>query len=171
MRTLTGGMSSALTAQGSFLGWLAEIATGTGTYIRRTTMDVPFVYSGNTFDAGNLVVGNMTWDGGVNRPASMTLGDADLAIWSLVLNLQLADAPVRLWQVYASASGEAAALWSGRVGKCSRAGLTVQIELANDSATTQSPRLRVQQLVNAAFLIPAGTGIQIGSVRWIIDRQ
>ena len=171
MRTVTSGITTALTAQGSFLGWLAEITTSAGTVFRLCSMDVDFPFGGFTFRASDLSVSGMAWDGGVARPASLTLGDADLTWGALVLNLALADAGLRLWQAYASATTEAQPLWSGRIGQCKRVGLSVQATLSNGTDTTFAPRTRVQQLVNPAFLLPAGTGLSVNGTRWVIERQ
>lgn len=171
MRSVTSGISSAIPAQGSFLGWLVAITVSTSQVVRLTSMDTNFAFGGNTFNAANISVPSMTWDGSVNRPASLVIGDPDLAYWALVLNLQLVDAPITLWQAYAGATGEGAPLWTGRAGKCSRQGLTVQIDLANDAATAQAPRLRVQQLCNPLFLLPSGSTLHVGNQRWTINRQ
>jgi hypothetical protein len=170
MRSPTSGITSAITAQGSFQGWLMAITVGPSV-VRVCTMDVDFPFGGNTFNANGFTVSGMKWDGGISLPTSVTVPDASLAYWALVLNLQLIDAPVQLWQAYVDAPTEAQPLWLGRVGKCTRAGLTVQIELVNDSATAQSPRLRTQQLVNPLFMLAAGTTLKFGGQRWILDRQ
>lgn len=171
MRSVTSGIASAIPSQGAFLGWLVAITAGTGQVIRLTSMDVNFSFSGGTFNAANLTVGRMTWDGTVNRPASITIGDPDLAYWALATEGALIDAPVSLWQAYAGASGEGAPLWTGRAGKCTRDGLTVAIDLAVDPASQYAPRLRVQQIVNSAFLIPGGARMRMGASTWTVGRQ
>jgi hypothetical protein len=171
MRSVTSGIASAIPSQGAFLGWLVAITAGTGQVIRLTSMDVNFAFASATFNAANLTVGGMTWDGTVNRPASITIGDPDLAYWALATEGALIDAPVSLWQAYAGASGEGAPLWTGNAGKCSRVGLSVTIDLPSAAAALQSPRLRVQQLVNSAFLIPGGSRLRLGGSTWTIGRQ
>ena len=169
-RSLTAGIAGQLTAQGAYPGYLIELTFTTGEVQRYTTLDVGFTYGGYTWNAADVQVSKLEWDGGIARPAALQFGDASLAMWSLVLNLVLPDAKVRIWQIYAAASGEAEPVWSGRVGQISRSGLAVDIELNNGSAYVTAPRQRVQYVVNPAFLLPGGTILQVGNQRWTLDR-
>lgn len=171
MRTLTGGIASQVPAQGSFIGYLCEITTASGAVLRLTSLNTGFSYNGFTWNSTDITLGPMSWDGGMGRLSGITFGDADLTFWALVITYALVDAPVRLYQVYAGAPNEVVALWSGRVGKCTKSGLTVQVELNNGSDTAASPRTRVQQIVNPVFLLPAGSILNIAGARWILERS
>ena len=167
---LTSGILAQLTAQASFYGYLLELTTTSGSVFRYTSIDVDFSWNGFVWTAADLTVSQLTWDGTVRRTGRLIIGDADLSLWALALNLVIADATVRLWGVYNAASGEAAPIFSGRAGKTSRNGLTVEIEIDNSSATVTSPRLRVQNVVSHSFLLPAGFVMNIGGQSWSLNR-
>lgn len=170
MRSVTSGILGQLTAQGSFPGWLVEITLTDSTVLRFTSLDLGFTFGGFTWASFDIELPDISWDGSSLKAAKIVFGDSQLSIWAYVLNLLLADVPIRIWAIFSAASGEAEPVWSGRSGRCSRVGITVEVELTNNSDIVTSPRTRVQQVVNPAFLIPGGTVMLIGGQRWIIDR-
>lgn len=160
-RSVTSGIDGQLPAQGSFPGWLLEITLATATVIRRTSLDVVFAFAGAQWVPVDMEMPSIAWDGGVLRVGTLVLGDPDLALWRLAENLELGDALVRIWQIYRDAANEAAPVYSGRVNDIRKRELAIELSLSNSSDTLTSPRTRVQQIVNQAFLLPSGTVINL----------
>lgn len=160
-RSITSGIAGQLPAQGSFPGWLLEITLATGTVIRRTSLDTVFIYGGTQWVPVDMEMPSISWDGSVLKVGTIILGDADLALWSLARNLELSDALVRIWQIYRDATAEAAPVYSGRINDIRKRELAIELALSNSSDTLTSPRTRVQQIVNQAYLLPSGTVINL----------
>jgi hypothetical protein len=169
-RELTAGITTALTTQGSYFGWLLMITLNTGQALRYTSLDAGFDYGGYTWQSVDMDMPDLSWDGTIMKPGVLVLGDADRQFWAMVNNLSIADARVALFAIYAAASGEAEPVWAGRVGKCSIKDLTLQVELTNGSDLISVPRRRIQYVINAAFLLPGGTSIDMSNQHYIITR-
>lgn len=167
---LTAGIEGQLDAPGAYPGHLVEITTVGGQVVRLTSIDAGFTWDGHGWLASDLQVLGLSWDGTLARNAKLIIGDADLSFWVLALALELVDARVRIWGVYADVLNEAAPLFFGKIGMPTRNGLTVEMDLDNSVDTITSPRERVQHVVNPVFLLPAGTIININGQRWIIAR-
>jgi hypothetical protein len=172
MRTLTSGITTALTTGGAFPGWLVEITLTTGSVLRYTSLDTGFTFNGFTWTSRDFDVVDLTWTGGVARTATLVLGDADQTMLAFVFNLAFADATVKLWQCYASASGEAEPVFSGKCGDArpDRAALTCTLALNNGSDTRSIPNVRVQQVIAPGFLLVDGTHLSIAGQGWNIER-
>ena len=174
MRSLTSGIAGQLTQSGAFEGVLLEITLNTGQVLRFTSLDIDFTWNSFTWISRDIQLPQLSWDGTILKPGRLILADADLSFWVLAIGsgAPLADAGVRLYIIYAAASGEAEPVWSGRIAQIARNGqqLAVEITLTNLSDTQLSPRVRVQNVVNPQFLIPGGTVLNVGGQTWTLVR-
>lgn len=163
-------LDAALAAVVAQPGYLVQIDLPSQTF-RLCSMDVGFTYGGQSWTSADVEVSGIGWDQGGMRAGKLTLGDADLAWWTFALNLELQDAPVAIWQVYAAASGEAEPLWSGRIGRVVKGVALITCDLVTDIARLSSPRRRVQNVVPAKYLLPSGRVIAIGTDQWTLERK
>ena len=169
-RSLPTGINTQTTAQGAFPGVLVEVSLTSQT-LRLCSLDTGYTFGGFFWQAADIEVAGLSWDGDVARAPKLTVGDVDLVFWSLALNLQLQDSRVRVWQCYAGATNEAEPIYSGRIAECRRNGTAVDLALTNDSETQTAPRVRIQSIVAPVFLLPPGTVINVAGQRWILERS
>lgn len=174
-RTLDTTLQNELPAQGAFPGWLLQVTLSNGTTLRRCSFDFDFTFNGYTWLQGDIETPSLSYDGGVLMSARIVLGDADNEWWSFAVNQLLTDAGISLYQAYANVPNVAVALLSdARVGQIARnpSNLSVELTVSNMSDVTQSPRRRVQYVIDPAFLIPPGTSIRVsGGTIWTIGRS
>jgi len=169
-RSPTSGIVTQQTAQGAYPGYLVQI-TIAGQIFSLCTLDVGFTFGGLSWISSDIDLSGIKWDASGLSPGKMVLGDADLVWWTFALKLQLQDVPVSVWQVYAGAPGEAEPLWNGRIGRIVRVGTTIECDLTTDSVRLNAPRRRVQHVVNAKYLLPAGKVLYAGGQQWVIERK
>ena len=170
MRSLSSGINSQLTVSGAYAGWLVQITPQSGSVLRYTSLDTNFSYGGFTWQSLDIDPPQLGWDGTALRAGKLVIGDADLVFWALALQLSLTDAAIAIYAIYAAAPTEAEPVFSGRIGQIVRNGLTVEMQISNQSDTRALPATRVQYVVNPAFLLPSGTVLNINGQRWILDR-
>lgn len=169
-RSPTSGIVAAQTAQGAYPGYLIQITVAAQTF-RLCTLDTGFTYGGYSWVKTDIDLSGTRWDAGGVSPGVMKLSDPDLVWWAFTVNLALQDAPVSVWQVYASAPGEAEPLWSGRIGRITRDDFILSCQLATDIQRMNTPRRRVQHVVPAQYLLPAGKVLYIGTQQWVLERK
>lgn len=138
---------------------------------RITTLDVDFTFGGQVWFASDVSLTGLQWGADGSLAGTMVLGDVDLQWWYYTLQLKLQDAKVLVWQVYASALGEAEPLWSGRIGTITKGEGTVECTLVNEAVLLRAPSVRVQNVIPGKYLLPSGTIIKVGSSTWKLDRK
>lgn len=173
MRSLTAGIAGQLTAAGAFEGVLLELTLSTGQVLRYTSLDVDVPWNGFTWLSRDIQMPQLSWDGTIMKPGQVVMGDYDLSFWVLAVGAgnPLANAGVRVYLIYASATGEAEPVWSGRVAQVARDGgaLAVTLTLTNPGDLLV-PTQRVQYVIPPIFLLPAGTVLSLGGQTWTVDR-
>lgn len=169
-RKPTAALDSALTGVVAQPGYLIRMVLPSQTF-RICTFGTGFTYGGYSWAAADAEVSGLSWDQGGVQGGKLVLGDADLVWWTFVLNLQMQDAPIDVWQAYATAPNEAEPLWAGRIGRVVKGPALVSCELVTDVSRMNSPRRRVQNVVPARFLLPSGRVIYIGNDTWTLERK
>lgn len=168
--SISSGIAAKLTAAGAQPGYLVEIETAAGTFLRYTSLDQGHTFADFEWLYRQLKVSNLKWDGSVMQSATIELEDADRGLWALALTYQLSRARIRLWQAYGGVPDEAEPLMAGRAGRIARNGLMVEITASNGLDVQTSPRERVQDVVNPIFLLPDGKVQFTGGQRWVLRR-
>lgn len=169
-RKPTTNLNAALTANFAQPGYLVQLDLPAQTF-RKCSLDVGFTYGGYSWDSADIQVDGISWDQGGISGGKLTLGDPDLVWWAYTLNLQMQDAPIRIWQVYAGAPGEAEPLWLGRIGRIVKGDMTVICDLVTDISRLNAPRRRVQNIIPTKYLMSAGRVIYIGNAQWTLERK
>jgi hypothetical protein len=175
MRTVTSGIFAELTRSGAYPGHIIEITVANGSIIRVTTLDDDFTWDGQVYATADVSVPDIGFDGTVSRGGALEFGDQTIAVWIGNLYREFDEAPIRIWQVYAAAPGEAEQVFSGRCGKLTRkvnakGGESASIALDAEATALFAPRRRVQDFIDQKWLIAAGTVLIVNGQRWIIDR-
>lgn len=175
MRTVAAGIASELTRSGAYPGYLIEITVASGGVLRITTLDGDFQYDGFTWATADVTVPDLSFDGTVSRGGALLFGDQTIAVWIANLYREFDDAPIRIWQVYLHAPGEALPFFIGRCGKVERrvdprSGATASISIDADATALYAPRRRVQDVIDPYWLIPPNSVITINNQRWVIER-
>lgn len=166
MRTLTGTLIAELGLTVTRPGYLVSIGFSTPQYYS-TLGNV--TWGGDTWLATSLKVEGLQRTTKTGRAALLRFGDADQAMAALTLNEGVADRAVRIYAVYAGASGDAVLELSG-VGDACEINQDVAISVVEFAAIkAQLPRRRISKESGFNTMIPSGTGMWInGSIYFLV---
>lgn len=160
-------MAAAVAARGTRPGHLVEIGW---TVPARFSSVGDVTWNGVVWSGGrSLLLQNLTQHGG-----TLQLGNADDVIGALVLNLGVADVPVRVWIVDAAAldAGAPVLRFAGVGDSVEVAPDAVRVRLAGAGADVlSSPRRFCDAAAGVTHQLPAGTMLSVGGERIRLERR
>ena len=173
MRTLSAALLAELGATVTRPGYLIDIAFSVP--LRLSTIgDV--IFDGASYVAADATVSGVAWDAGGGQRGRLVLGNADLAIGTLVLDEGIADRGIVITAVYAGALAVADAVvvfdGVGDTASIDPGSGKVSIELAQQGRrTTYCPRRTISAATGFRHLQPAGTRIAFGGEIYTLERR
>lgn len=172
-RTLSVARQAASAARVTRPGILVEIYWSV---VGRYSSIGDVLWAGNSYVAADVMVSNLKWDAKGEQSGRLTLGNADLAAGALLLNEDVADRRIVIYDVDAAAlaDDDPVCVFDG-VGDA--ASLDPEshkliIELASGGTqTTFLPRRFISPATGFNHLQPAGTRIAFGNEVYTLERR
>lgn len=168
MRTLSGTLATELGLTITRPGYLVEIHYST--VLRLSTLG-DISYGGYVWSAGDVRVAGLGRNEQGGQGATISIGNADLDFGAEWLNEGVADRRIRIYAVWAGASGEAVQEFVGVGDDAELDGGRLAIRAIQDARRyTYSPRKFINPANGFNTLLPAGTKLAIGQQTYILER-